>query len=112
MMSQDGLLMILRYYTYSVYINSYHHICIGTSTHAPTTYFAEDVNGVTFILQVVLRDMAKIHALFMDKVDRLSQQSWMDHSHSCDVAIKIHPLWKAMLVNAAKKFPEFWTTPV
>jgi len=48
----------------------------------------------------------------MNKVDKLSQQSWMDHSHCCDVAIKMRPLWKAMLANATKEFPEFWTTPV
>jgi len=95
------------WYQGTIYTNSYHHICIGPCTHTP-----EDVNEATFILQVVLRDMAKIHALYMDKVNALSQQLWMDHSHSCDEAIKIRPLWKAMLANAAKKFPEFWTTPV
>jgi len=56
--------------------------------------------------------MAKIHALFMDKVEWLSQQSWMDHTHSCDVAIKLRPLWKAMLGNAAREFPEYWTSQV
>ena len=56
--------------------------------------------------------MAKIHALFMDRVEWLGQQPWMDHAHSRDVAIKLQSLWKAILVDAAKEFPEFWTTEV
>ncbi|XP_065886688.1 uncharacterized protein [Dysidea avara] len=74
---------------------------------------ADDISGwTTADIKVVLRDMAKIHSLFMDKVEWLSQQSWMDHSHSHDVAIRFCPLWKGTLAKAASKFPEFWTSKV
>ena len=56
--------------------------------------------------------MAKIHALFMDKVEWLSQQPWIDNAHFHDIAIKFYPLWKGVLPNSGKEIPEYWTSDV
>jgi len=56
--------------------------------------------------------MAKFHALFMTKVEWLRKQPWMDQAHCQKVSQGLRPLWKAMLVNAAREFPEFWTSQV
>ena len=56
--------------------------------------------------------MAKFHALFMDKLAWLRDQPWMDHAHSHGVAMKLRPLWKAMLANVSKEFPMIWTSKV
>ena len=56
--------------------------------------------------------MAKFHALFMDKLEWLRDQPWMDHAHSHKVAVKLRPLWKSMLANAASEFPMIWTSKV
>ena len=52
--------------------------------------------------------MAKFHAHFMTKLEWLRKQPWMDHTHSRVTSQKLCPLWKAMLANAAREFPEFW----
>ena len=56
--------------------------------------------------------MAKLHALFMGKLAWLKDQPWLDHAHSRGVAIKLRPLWKAMLANATREFPMIWTNKV
>ena len=59
--------------------------------------------------QVVLRDMASIHAMFLDQQEWLSSREWLERMTS-DKMIKMSPLLHELLRHAHHQFPETWTS--
>ena len=56
------------------------------------------------ILQVVLRDLAKMHSVFVNDKEWLDSKEWLERKKT----EKMIPLWKEMLRHAHSEFPEFW----
>ena len=56
-------------------------------------------------VQVVLRDLAKIHAVNLNKLDVLMSCDWLEKLK----LFELRPLWGALLKHGHTDFPEFWT---
>ena len=57
--------------------------------------------------QVVLRDLAKIHSLFLLRQAWLDEQPWLERVTGEKMA-SMKPLFSALLQHAHTEFPEFW----
>lgn len=56
-------------------------------------------------VQVVLRDLAKIHAVHLNKMDILLSCDWLEKLK----LLELQPLWGALLKHGHTDFPELWT---
>ena len=65
--------------------------------------------GITSLnVEVVLRDVAKIHSSFLTKQEWLTSQYWLD-VESTERMMRWVPLWPTLIQHAEKAFPEMWT---
>ena len=59
-------------------------------------------------LQIVLRDLAKIHSLYLGKMNWLNAQPWLEQRKT-DKIVAMVELWSELLQHCSVEFPEFWT---
>ena len=59
-------------------------------------------------LQVVLRDMAHAHSLFLNQTEWLHSRPWLQRTGGKEMAA-MAPLWGALVEHAHSEFPEMWT---
>lgn len=60
-----------------------------------------------FDMQVVLRDLAKVHSLYLDNKKWLDSKSWLERKDTKKIT-EMAPLWRELLRHAHSEFPEFW----
>jgi aminoglycoside phosphotransferase (APT) family kinase protein len=55
-------------------------------------------------IRAVLRDLAELHAVFLDQTEPLKTNDWMKPM-SRDAMINMMPLWNEMLIHSSEEFP-------
>ena len=55
-----------------------------------------------------MRDVAKIHAEFLGRLDWLKAQLWLE-GFSTERMVKLRTVWKELLKHAHAEFPEMWS---
>ena len=62
---------------------------------------------IYIVLQVVLRDLARVHAVYINDKEWLDTKEWLEKR---DIAKtnEMVPLWRELLRHAHSEFPEFW----
>ena len=66
------------------------------------------VNYNTISLQVVLRDLAQIHSLYLNNREWLSAQPWLEWVNGKQMT-EMAPLWRELVHHAHSEFPKFWS---
>ena len=56
---------------------------------------------------MVLRDLAQIHASFMENHNNILSSPWLEEMGR-EKMVSLRPLWLALLQHAANEFPQFW----
>lgn len=59
------------------------------------------------IHQVVMRDVARLHAVFLGRTEWLRAQPWLERC-SAEKMVRLAPLWRELLKHAHTEFPEMW----
>ena len=57
--------------------------------------------------QVILRDLAIVHLLYLCKTEWLSSQPWLEMREGKKM-VAMATLWRALLEHAKSEFPEIW----
>ena len=57
--------------------------------------------------QVVLRDLARVHSLYLCKTEWLSSQPWLEMREGKKM-VAMATLWQALLDHSKSEFPEIW----
>ena len=58
-------------------------------------------------MQVMLRDLAKVHSLYLDSKKWLDSKPWLERKETKKIT-EMAPLWRELLRHAHSEFPEFW----
>lgn len=58
-------------------------------------------------VQVVLRDLAKIHSVYLGDSEWLDSKEWLERKET-NKTVEMSPLWRELLRHAHSEFPEFW----
>ncbi|KJE95848.1 hydroxymethylglutaryl-coenzyme A reductase [Capsaspora owczarzaki ATCC 30864] len=62
-------------------------------------------------IRVALRDIAELHASFLDKADELKKAEWMDFP-TRQRMIQMKELWIELLAHNQREFPDLWTKEI
>ena len=58
-------------------------------------------------MQVVLRDLAHIHSVYLGDRKWLDSKEWLERKET-NKTVKMTPLWRELVQHAHSEFPEFW----
>jgi len=79
-----------------------------TSAHYSLLNTADDISvWMLSDIKVVLRDLARVHSLYLCKTEWLSSQPWLEMREGKKM-VAMATLWRALLDHAKSEFPEIW----